>query len=151
MGCFTQRQFVLSSLNRRTPASCCTVWVFHREDFASLQQMSGFTLGIQPPACRVNARAWVDCAGGSVLFHHSPLPPSLPASTRRSQWHTQTQQHLWLKIGERVPDGNGEGEEYDETGQRQDNYIETGWGRPEARQSDGIYSSEWKNRTDNSC
>lgn len=42
-------------------------------------------------------------------------------------------------IGERVPDSN---EEYDETGQRQDNYLEAGLGCPEACQSDRIYCSE---------
>lgn len=42
------------------------------------------------------------------------------------------------KVGECVPDNN---QEYDGTGQRQDNYLESGLGCPEACKSDWIYCS----------
>lgn len=56
------------------------------------------------------------------------------------------------KVGEFVPDRSWE---YDKTGQRQDNYLETesGLGCPVACQSDRIYCNEtvWKDRNNNSC
>lgn len=78
----------------------------------------------------------------SQLHKHDAVSHSLDLS-----WRNRTK-----KVGEFVPDKSWE---YDKTGQRQDNYLETesGLGCPVACQSDRIYCNEtvWKDRNNNSC